>query len=183
MLYSLTTFAAAAADGSASGGLLDSLGIDWKMLILQSIAFLLLLFVLGKYVYPILVKAIDKREQAIAASITAAHEAEASAHKASEKTVELMKRARKDADEIVASAKAESLSMVDAAERKSRERTEQIMAEALVEIEKNIAVAKKSLRAETLSLVAEATEKVVRRTVDAADDKRIIAEAVKEVER
>lgn len=182
MLHSVIQFANTSSGTAASSDLLGSLGIDWKMLLLQTIAFLLLLFVLSKYVYPILTKMIDDREKKIEESVKAAHDAEKSAAEASEKTAKLMKQARKDADDIVASAKVEATAMVEAAEKKSRARAEQIAADAEAEIEKSVAAARQALRKETIDLVAEATEKVVGKAVNAGIDKKVVAEAVKEAE-
>ena len=92
-----------------------------------------------------------------------------------------MKKARKEADELLASAKTEATSVVETAEKKARTRTEQMTADAQAEIARNIAAAKKELRSETLELVAEATEKVVGKTVTSAVDKKVVADAVKEV--
>ena len=181
MLGAITTFANTETSGS-SGDILKTLGIDWKLLILQTIAFLLLLFLLTKFVFPVLGAMLDKREKDIEESVRAAREAEELATKASAETAKLMKQARKDADEVVASAKAEAAQMVDAAEKKSRERSERIVSDAEAEISRNVEAAKKSLRAETLSLVSEATEKVVGRVVDGTVDEKLVASAVKEAE-
>lgn len=177
----LITFASAEAT-EAKQDLFSSIGIDWKLLILQTIAFLILLWFLKKFVYPSLVAMLDKREKMIEESTRAAREAEQNAAIAEQKTAKLLKEARKQADEMLSSAKNEAGNIVDAAEKKSRERAEQIVAEAEAEIQKDIEVARKSLRAETISLVAEATEKVVRGSVDGKVDKKVIASAVKEAE-
>ncbi len=161
--------------------LFSSIGIDWKLLVLQTIAFLILLWFLKKFVYPSLVAMLDKREKMIEESVRAARDAEKNAAAAEEKTTALMKKARKEADELLASAKTEATSVVETAEKKARTRTEQMTADAQAEIARNIAAAKKELRSETLELVAEATEKVVGKTVTSAVDKKVVADAVKEV--
>lgn len=181
MFGAFTQFANAEVSGSSD--ILKTLGIDWKLLVLQTIAFLLLLWLLSKFVFPVLGAMLEKREKAIEESVKAAHEAEKNANEAKEQTAKLMKQARKEADEIVASAKAESVAMVEAAEKKSRDRSEKIVAEAEAEISRNVEAAKKSLRTETLGLVAEATEKVVGKVVTSGVDKKVVAEAVKEAER
>lgn len=173
----------ASTESGASSDILLTLGIDWKLLLLQTIAFLLLLFLLTKFVFPVIGAMLEKREKLIEDSVKAAHEAEAAAKEASADTARLMKQARKDADDVLASAKAEAADMVEKAEKKSRERSERIVAAAEEEIAKNVAAAKKSLRDETLSLVADATEKVVGNVVTQSVDKKVVAEAVKEAEK
>ena len=178
MPWNLVTFASTEAAEDTS--LLGSLGIDVQLLVVQSIAFLLLLFVLGKYAFPVLNRMLEKREALIEESVRAAHDAEKNAKIAEEKTAKLMKQARVQADEVLASAKTEAVNIVTAAEAKSRERSERMVAEAKAEVEKDIADARKVLRRETLELVAEATEQVVGKTVNATVDKRIVEQAVSE---
>ena len=44
-----------------SPSILEALGINWKLLVEQGIAFLILVWILGKFVYPALIKSIDTR--------------------------------------------------------------------------------------------------------------------------
>ena len=62
-MQTLTTVAKAATGESSD--LFASLGIDWKMLLFQIIAFAMLLWILNKYVFPVIVKSIDEREKKI----------------------------------------------------------------------------------------------------------------------
>lgn len=166
----------------AKPDMFSSIGIDWKLLILQSIAFLILLWFLKKFVYPALVAMLDRREKLIEESTKAALEAEKNAAAAEAKTTKMIKQARVEADEMLAGAKAEASNIVDEAEKKSRKRAEQIVSDAEAEISRSIDVARKTLRNETIGLVTEATEKVVGKSVTATVDKKIVADAVKEAE-
>lgn len=170
----------AATESGASGNILDVLGIEWDTLIFQIIAFLILVFVLGKWVYPIFMGIVDKRQADIEASAKAADEAKASAAEAEEQTAELIRQARAEASEIIATAKDEATATIDAAEKKAKARAETILASAEVDIEKQVAAAKKTLHNETIDLVARATEKVLGATVSASVDEKLIKEALKE---
>lgn len=165
---------------AASGGVLEALGIDWKMLIFQIIAFVILVWFLGKFVYPIFVKTVDARQAAIEAGSKAATEAEKKAAEAAAAIEKLMKQARKDARDIVTTAKEEAAAAVEAAEAKSKTRAERIVAEAHAQLDKDIVAAKKALHNETLDLVTQATEKVLGKTVTAKVDSAVVAAAVKE---
>lgn len=179
-IYTLTTLAAAEAEAQVD--LFSSIGVDWKLLVLQTIAFLLLLFLLKKLVYPSLVGMLDRREKQISESVAAARDAEKNAAEAEAKTAKLMKKARKDADELLSSAKAEATALVSGAEKKSRDRAEQIMNDAEAEVTRSVEAAKKALRAEAVALVADATEKVVGGAVSTPIDKKIIETAVQEAD-
>lgn len=180
MLSSATTFASSSAE---KGGMLGSLGIDVQLLVLQSAAFLLLLFILAKWVFPVLSAMLDRRDKAISESLKAVTEAEKNAANSKIEVERLLKKARKDADEILQTAKTEADVLVNKAEKRSRERAEQIVADAETEIKSDIAKARSALKKETIELVAAATEKVVGKSVSSGVDAQIIRSAVDEVEK
>jgi F-type H+-transporting ATPase subunit b len=169
----------ASAEG-ASKGFFEALGIDWTLLVIQTVAFLVLLWFLAKFVYPPLSRMLEKREADIEAGVKAAHEAEKKADAANEETAKLLKQARKDAAAIVATAKEEAAAVVSAAESKSKERADRLIEDAEQEISKSVEAARKTLHNETIELVAQATEKVVGKAVDAKVDDAMIKNAIKE---
>ena len=175
----LTQFAAAEA-GNAD--LFSSLGIDWRLLILQTIAFLILLVILRKWVYPPLVAMLDKREKDLRAADKAAKSARENADKTEKMTNELMRKARGEANEIVAAAREEAAKVVEEAGAKATAKSEAIVKQAQDEIAKEVEAARKALHNETLDLVAEATGKVLGEKVDAKADAKVIAAAVKEAQ-
>lgn len=174
----LTQFASTEAAG---GDIFSTLGIDWRLLILQIIAFIILVWILGKFVYPWLMKSVDERQAKIEESVKAAQDAEAKAESAQEDIAAMLKEARKEAKEIVATAKDEALAMVEASEGKAKSRAEKIVADAHDQLQKDVIAARKALHNDTIELVALATEKVVGKTVNDSVDKKIITAAVKEL--
>ena len=173
----LTQFASSEATAEKSD-LFSSIGIDWKLLVLQTIAFLVLLWFLKKFVYPPLVAMLDKREAQIEESTRAAVEASKRAAESQEKVDKLLAEARSEAREIVATAKSEAGAMLTDAEVKSKQQAENIVAQAQDSIAKEVLAAKKALHNETIELVAQATEKVVGKTVDAKVDNSVIKAAL-----
>lgn len=63
---------AVATEGVEEAGLFGSLGIDWTLLLMQTIAFLVLLAILRKWVYPPLLAMLDKRDKLLRDSTEAA---------------------------------------------------------------------------------------------------------------
>ena len=177
MLKSLYSFA----EASSGDSVFTSIGIDWKILIFQGVAFLVLVFVIAKWVMPPLVKAVDDRQKKIEEATKAATEAEKNAKKAEESTQSKLDEARKQAAEIVATAKQEANALTEAAEQKAEQRAEAIVTNAREQIEKDVIAAKKALHNETIELVALATEKVVGKVVDKSLDNKTISEALNEV--
>ena len=173
-----TQFAAEATH--AEGNLFTSIGIDWRLLILQTIAFLILLWFLKRYVYPPLMQMLDKRDETMRAAYQAAKEAEQKAAGTKDEVEAMLKQARLEAKDIVTTAKEEANAMVTSAESKSKSQAEALLASAQADIEKEVIAAKKELHNETIDLVAAATEKVVGHAVDAKVDDKVIAASLKE---
>lgn len=176
MTHVFVTFASEAA--AEEDSLFGALGIDWRMLILQIIAFGIMVWVLGKFVYPHLIKAIDDREAAIKDSVTAAENAEANATKTQAEIEKLFKEARKDAASVIDTAHREAAIMVKEAEDKAKLRADQIVKDARAQLDQDILKARKALRTEATELVALATEKIIRQKVDAKSDATLIADAL-----
>ena len=176
----LTQFAEAS--GATKGGILDVLGINWSILALQLAAFLVLVFVLGKFVYPWLLKSIDERQENIEASAKALAKAQAATADIDKRTAEALHEARNEAKSIIESAKVEAESVIKAAEAKSKERGDRIISDAEVQIDKDVIAAKKDLYNEMIDLVALAVEKVVGKTLSSSADNTVIAEAIKEAD-
>ncbi len=177
-MYNLLTFAAT--ESTEDGDILGALGIDWRTLILQVVAFVILVWLLGKFVYPILVRAIDKREKAIADSVAAANQAEARAEETQAEIEKLFEEARRDSAELVEAAHKESAQMVKEAEDKAALRRKQIVADGQAQLDVAVAKAREQLRKDTINLVAEATEKIIGEKVDAAKDAQLIERSLKE---
>jgi F-type H+-transporting ATPase subunit b len=173
----LTQFAA---DPANDGGIAGMLGIDWKMLIFQIVAFLVMVWLLGKFVYPFLLKSVDDRQKKIEIGAKAADKAKDSAMEAEKRIEKLMNTARTEANDIVATAKAESAATLNATEEKSKKLADQITEAAREQIDKDVLLAQKALHNEMVELVALATEKVVGKVVSNKIDNSLIADAIKD---
>ncbi|MGB4800232.1 MAG: F0F1 ATP synthase subunit B [Candidatus Saccharimonadales bacterium] len=181
MTYLFTQFASEAANAEATNPV-KALGIDAKLLVFQIIAFTILVWLLGKYVFPVLMKAVDERQRKIDEGNAAALEAAKNAAESEAKMAEMLKKARSEASDIVTTAKEEAAGLIAKSEEKSKVQAERIVAAAHESIEKDVLAARKALHNETVELVAQATEKVVGKSVSDTVDKKIIMESIKEVQ-
>lgn len=179
-MQEILTLFASAATKEASGGIFESLGIDWKILILQTIAFGLLVFILAKWIYPPILAMLDRRDKLINDSVKAAKEATKRSEQAAEEIAAQLKTARDEANEIVDAAREQSTQMLLDSEKDAERRAEAMVSAAKAQLDRDVEAARTMLRDETASLVALATEKVVSQKVDNAADKKIISKAIKE---
>lgn len=170
----------ASAEPTAKAGLFESLGINVEMLVFQTIAFLLLLWLLSKFVYPILTKMLDEREATIAEGQQAAAEAIKKANAATSEIDAQIAEAKKTAADIVEVAQKEAAKVVEEAEAKATKKAEHLLEQAEARIEGEVAAARAVLKTEMTSLVAAATEKVLGKKLDGKTDAELIREALKE---
>lgn len=163
--------------------LFGALGIDWRMLLLQIIAFIVLLWVLGKFVYPHLLKAIDKRQEALEAGLNASKAAQEQAKEAEQRVAEELAEARARADDILAASHKEAAALIAEAEEKAARRAETIIEDAKADMSSQLERARQALKTETRQLVAEATEQILGEKIDATKDVQLVDRAIKNAQK
>ena len=159
---------------AASGGLVGALGLDLRALVFNTIAFLLVVAVLRRFVYPSLIGALDAKKSQLEAAAKAEANAKAKLAEASNKAEELIAIARSTADEVVATARTEAGEMVDSATSKAEAQAKRIVQEAHEQTRIDVDKARHELAAETARLVAQATGIVLDEKIDATKDAAII---------
>jgi F-type H+-transporting ATPase subunit b len=146
------------------------------------VVFVISLFILRKAVFPRIGEALDKRAKTIEGEIDSAAELRQAADKVLEEYRERLKEARAQSEEIVQRAR----QTADTHEHEARERGQEILAEAAKRAERDIEAATKraldDIRREVADLTIMAAEKVVRKTLDDADQRRLVEEALSEVD-
>ncbi|NCS82941.1 hypothetical protein GW746_00790, partial [Candidatus Saccharibacteria bacterium] len=91
----MTFYTTVAEATSGSGDLLSALGINWQLLIIQIVAFLLLVALLGRFVYPWLMKSVDQRQKDIEDAKNASIEAQRAAQQSQKDGEALLDEARR----------------------------------------------------------------------------------------
>lgn len=165
---------------TSSPGLFEALGIDWKLLVEQAFAFGILVIILGKFVYPPLMKAVDGRREQIEEGLKEAKASHEALEKAEAKAADLLAAARKDADDILARSHQEAAAQVAEAETKAKRRAEQIVKDARTQLESDVTKARQALKSETVKLVAAATEQIIGEKLDERKDADLIKKSLKE---
>ena len=149
----------------------------WTLLV-----FGLSMYLLGKLAFPRIAEALDRRQKAIEESIDAAEHTRAEAEKILAEYRERLAEARNQADEIVARARktgeaAESEIVADA-----RAKREEMMEQTRRDIEAETRRAIQAIRAEVADLTVLATEKVTRKALTEDDQRRLVEEALSELD-
>jgi F-type H+-transporting ATPase subunit b len=152
------------------------------LMIWTIVCFLITLFVLKRYAFGPIQKAIDERRERIRASLDEADRAREEARRLLEEHRALIGRAQTDAEEILSEARR----IADANERRMREELEEDRQRRLEDTRKQIEAetrrALEEIRLEVVDLSMLAATKVTRKSLDDADHKRLIEEAVGELD-
>lgn len=165
---------------ASSGNFLVKPGIGlmvWTLLV-----FGITMVLLARLAFPRITAALDKRQKAIEDSIDSAERTREEADAILAEYRQRLTEARAQADEIVQSAR----QMGETHERESKDQAKELAAEAARRAQRDIEAATQralqELRREVADLAVMATEKVTRKTLDSADQKRLVEEALGELD-
>jgi F-type H+-transporting ATPase subunit b len=152
------------------------------LMIWTVVCFLITLWVLKRYAFGPIQRTIDERRERIREALHEADKAREEARGLLEEHRKLVGRAKSDAEEILAEAR----KVAESNERRMREETEAERQRRLEETRRQIEAetrrALEQIRAEVVDLSMLAASKVTRKALDEEDHRRLIDEAVGELD-
>jgi F-type H+-transporting ATPase subunit b len=152
------------------------------LMIWTLLAFGTTLFLLNKLAFPRIAEALDRRRRAIEESIDHAERTRREADELLEEYRARLREAREQADEIVVRARRASDSLQDEAKAAASKQREELLAATRRDIEAETRRALEEIRKEVANLTVVATEKVTRKSLTPDDHRRLIEEALGEVD-
>jgi F-type H+-transporting ATPase subunit b len=165
---------------ASEGSFLVSPGVG--LMIWTLIVFLFTMWVLSKVAFPRIQEALDKRAKTIAESIDAAERQRKESDELLEEYRTRLAEAREQADEIMARARKAAETAEQEATAAGREKRDELVAQAQRDIEAETRRSLESIRKEVADLTVLATEKVTRKTLTEDDQRRLVEEALGEVD-
>jgi F-type H+-transporting ATPase subunit b len=185
----IATFLVAQAEHAAEGGSSEeseggsflvspALGLMfWTLL-----AFGITMFVLKRLAFPRIGEALEKRANAIRESIEAAEKQREEADKILAEYRKRLTEAREQAEDIITRARKAGESAKSQATDEGKAKREELVAAARRDIETETRRSLEQIRKEVADLTVLATEKVTRKALDDSDHKRLVEEALAEVD-
>ncbi len=155
---------------------------DVGLMIWTLLVFAISGYLLYKLAFPRIAEALDKRQRAIEESIDVAQQTKTEAEQLLAEYRERLKEARTQAEEIVARARKageghEAESLV-----KAKAQREELLAQTRRDVEAETRRAIQEIRNEVADLTVLATEKVTRKTLTPDDQRRLVEEALGELD-
>jgi F-type H+-transporting ATPase subunit b len=169
-----------AAEEEGGGSFLVSPGLG--LMIWTLVLFLITMGVLAKFAFPKIGEALEKRANAIRENIEASEQTRKEADELLVEYRQRLKEAREQADDILVRARKASEATVAEATTEGKSKREELVAAARKDIEAETRRSLEQIRKEVADLTVLATEKVTRKSLDDADHKRLVEEALAEVD-
>jgi F-type H+-transporting ATPase subunit b len=179
MLTGIITAPLAAATTENSNFLVSP---DVGLMIWTLLAFLITFYVLRKLAFPRISAALEKRQHLIEESIDTAQRTKAEAEAILAEYRERLKEARTQAEEIVARARKAAETHERESLDQARESREELLEQTRRDIEAETRRAIQEIRREVADLTVAATERVTRKTLNAEDQRRLVEEALSELD-
>ena len=155
---------------------------DVGLMIWTLVVFVISMYILSKVAFPRIQAALDKRQQAIEDAIDTAERTRTEADHLLAEGRERLAEARQQADDIVARARKTAENNEAEVIADGRRKREEMMAQTRRDIEQETRRAIQEIRNEVADLTVLATEKVTRKTLTDADQKKLVEEALSELD-
>jgi len=152
------------------------------LMIWTVLAFVFTMVVLSKVAFPKIREALEKRAEAINSDLDAAAKQREEADELLEEYRARLKEAREQAEDIVARAKKSGESQKADSIDEGRAKREELLAAAKKDIEAETRRSLEQIRKEIADLTVLATERVTRKSLSEDDQKRLVEEALGEVD-
>ena len=161
----------------AEPGLLDLTASFW----VEVVAFVLMILILGRWVYPRVMQAAEARQRQVSEQLAAAERSREEAEQRLRDAEGQLQKARGQASEILEGANRSGEQLRADLRARADEEARRITENARREIDAERQKAVDSVRAEVADLVVAATEKVVGQSLDGRQHRQLIDKAITEV--
>lgn len=173
--------AAQAASETKSGGVLEMLGINWKLFIAQLINFGIIIFILWKWVFGPVTQALQNRTKKIEESLAGAEKIKQQVAELEVYRKQQQAESRREYEKVVARAEMAAMDQKTVILNEARVAAEKLVADAERRNaeEKNKMV--REIKEEVADMVIEATEKIISEKLDKNRDAQLIKNSLKNI--
>lgn len=173
----LSTLAAASAGGF--GALFSGLGINAWAFLSQLVSFGIVFVILWRWGFPAITNMLDKRQAVIREGVENAERAKQELAEATARAEQVLAEARREAQQTIERATKVAQDEARRIEEEARLRAEQIGQQYEARLQQEVSRARNELSRMVVSLSIEAAGKVIGRSIDNKDNRRLVEEFVK----
>lgn len=158
-------------------------GLNWILIVAQIVNFLVILYILKRFLYKPLFTVLEKRQQLAKEAVEKADESSKALEKAQAEEKEIIKKAQTTATQIITDAKEQSADMLKKAEEKAKKQTDKMIADAKTQIEQETQQAQAQLNKYVAKLSVDLLKKSLANVFTEKEQAEIIERAVKEMQK
>lgn len=162
---------------------LGSIGFDWKVALANFVNFLIILFLLNKFLFPKIRTALAERRKAITQGLEDAQRAETARIMAEEREKEIVRQAQLKANEIVAKASHKGNELLKKAEEKADAAAKQSVQKAQLEIERQKVQSQKDLEKHAVDMVVSGIESVLMKELNETENDTFVKKILSRVKK
>jgi F-type H+-transporting ATPase subunit b len=150
-------------------------------LVMQAVAFAVFIWLSAKFIWPVMMGAIETRQKQIADGLAAGEQGKQSLANTERKIADMMTEAKQRSSEIIAQGDKLKNETIEAAKLQAKVEADRILAGAKAEIEQEIQRARESLRNQVADLAVAGASKILKREVDAKAHADLLAAIQREL--
>ena len=158
--------------------ILGSFGINTLAFISQLISFTIVFLILWRWGFPVIQRTLDKRQAVIREGVENAEQAKRDLQTANEQAEQIKRRAQQEAQEIIGRAQKTAESESARIQEETQARVHQIEEQQIARIRQEAAQAREQLSRLVVNLSISAAGKVISKSVDTKDNRRLVEEFV-----
>ena len=150
-------------------------------LVMQAVAFAVFIWLSAKFIWPVMMGAIETRQKQIADGLAAGEQGKQSLANTEKKIADMMTEAKQRSSEIIAQGDKLKNETIEAAKLQAKVEADRIIAGAKAEIEQEIQRAREALRNQVADLAVAGASKILKREVDARTHADLLAAIQREL--
>ena len=158
--------------------LLGSFGINTFAFLSQLISFTIVFLILWRWGFPVILRTLEKRQAVIREGVESAERAKRELQEANQRAEQLLQEARRQAQETIAQASKAAEREAQRIQEEAQARAHQLEQQQIARINQAAAQAREELSRLVVNLSISAASKVISKSVDTKDNRRLVEEFV-----
>lgn len=163
--------------------IIKNFGVDPILLAAQIVNFLIVFFILKKFLYKPILELLKKRETTIKEGIKQAEEARVKLEKVVIEEKNILRNAQLQAKKIIEDAREESIDLTKQLSENAKKQTEKILTDAKEQIARESLETEKRLAVSTSKLAVSFLEKALKEFFSTKEQKEVVSNALKKIKK
>jgi F-type H+-transporting ATPase subunit b len=160
---------------------LHNFGVEWQLVLAQVINFLIIFYLLKRFLYKPVFNMLKKRADAIKEGLSKADDSKKALDEALVKEKKILKEAHDTAKKIIQEAKEASETVAKNIEEKAKKQADQMLEDARAQIEREARLAEKELEKHVSELSIKILKQSLGKVFTEKEQSEVVAKAAKEM--